>query len=392
MRSSDVRQALIYAALLAGCHEPTRMKETAQAEASAPSTPELAPTVPTIRADPAAAQKALVRGRAFAAQAEWSKAEAQLTSAASSDPSDPVIAGELVWAALHARDVETARTAADASLALPSSGGLRAQLLFNAGLVAQARDLEADAARLYRESLTLRKNASVTAQLATIGVTTKRSLEPFVSTDCTSGTRAGIQRCLVAPGDGASIRDPKTALLEDIGSSFVIATVKGADDADGPHWCTNGETRLYRAFGATLVHVATLEPARCWNHATVTASVSFGSATERDVGKLKTAWIEWSVVSSFFSGPANSTSHASERFVTVCVLGARAHAPVCPFTHTLDTHVTSRRIDAKADDGPSSTDVVMSYRVDPSGDALHVSLLEGDATAGTVEQLGDFSI
>jgi hypothetical protein len=34
----------------------------------------------------------------------------------------------------------------------------------------------------------------------------------------------------------------------------------------------------------------------------------------------------------------------------------------------------------------------MSYRVDPSGDALHVSLLEGDATAGTVEQLGDFSI
>jgi len=391
MRSSRVNRNVVRAAFLvvAACHEPARMKEVVvEAEAPAQSAPELATTAPTVQRDPVAARKALARGRAFAAQAEWSKAEAQLASAASLDPSEPVIAGELVWAALHARDVEGARVASSTALELPTSGALRAQLLFNAGLVAQARGVEVDAARLYRKSLTLRKSASVAAQLATIGVTTKGKLEPFESADCTSATRAGIERCLVAPSDG--FEDPKTAVLKDIGSSFVVATIKGheAKDQEGPHWCTNLETRLYRAFGATLVHVATLEPARCWNHTTVNASVSVGNATERDVGKVKTAWIEWSHATSFFSGPANTSSQGDARFVTVCVLGRRTR--VCPFTHALDAHTTSSPIDKT--DAPSSTDVVMSYRVDPRGDALHVSLLEGDATAETLAELGDFDL
>jgi len=118
------------------------------------------------------------------------------------------------------------------------------------------------------------------------------------------------------------------------------------------------------------------------------ASVSVGNATERDVGKVKTAWIEWSHATSFFSGPANTSSQGDARFVTVCVLGRRTR--VCPFTHALDAHTTSSPIDKT--DAPSSTDVVMSYRVDPRGDALHVSLLEGDATAETLAELGDFDL
>jgi len=93
VRSSRVKRARLHTAvLLVACDERARMREVVvEAEAPAQSAPAATTALPVPR-DPAAAQKALARGRAFAAQAEWLNAEAQFASGHGSSVDKRIIA------------------------------------------------------------------------------------------------------------------------------------------------------------------------------------------------------------------------------------------------------------------------------------------------------------
>jgi hypothetical protein len=172
-RSVEKGQALLFIVLLA-CSSPTS-RSTSSATASASAAPSAQTSA---RASPVAipetgdtkkARALLVDGRKLEKDQHWKEALPLLIEASALAPDDVNILAELGWTALHAGDLDTAKRASDRALELTTDGHVRAQILYNLGRVAEAKDDKPGAKELYEKSLALRPSKNVEERLEGLG-------------------------------------------------------------------------------------------------------------------------------------------------------------------------------------------------------------------------------
>ncbi|MBS2015650.1 MAG: hypothetical protein JST00_22370 [Deltaproteobacteria bacterium] len=120
-------------------------------------------------ADRAAFWKALEAGRKKSRAKEWKAALEAFDRALAVAPDDARVLAEVGWAALNAGDLDRAAAANKRALANAKTNGLRAQVLYNQGRVAEARKDAEAAKKAYAESLALRDNAEVKKRLESVG-------------------------------------------------------------------------------------------------------------------------------------------------------------------------------------------------------------------------------
>jgi tetratricopeptide (TPR) repeat protein len=126
------------------------------------------PTAPTSR-ERSAFLRLLNEGRALSQKKDWDGAAAVLERARELAPHDAHVLSELGWAALHAKKLDRAHEVTHRALMVAREPKLRAQVLYNAGRIAEARGDRVAARKAYRESLTLRDNDEVKRALGTVG-------------------------------------------------------------------------------------------------------------------------------------------------------------------------------------------------------------------------------
>lgn len=149
--------------------KPDAKPEEADAKPTAASS-KPNPTPPP--ADPDALAKArklylarLNEGRRLTKAGQHSEAIATYLQALEVDPSDVALLGELGWASFKGGDLPGARHATTHGLRFARTDEQRGMLTYNLGRVAEAEGDPTRAAELYRESLTLRDNATVRKRL-----------------------------------------------------------------------------------------------------------------------------------------------------------------------------------------------------------------------------------
>lgn len=164
---------LLALALVPGCSKPSGAP--APDAAAAPPTASVAAKpapAPAPRADgPASksARTALTDGRANARKKEWATAQKIFAAGLEAVPNDATLLAELTWAAFNAKDLDAAEAAAKHGLAVVKEPLLRAQLLYSAARVKEARSDKGAARAMYTESLGLRENAEVRRRLDALG-------------------------------------------------------------------------------------------------------------------------------------------------------------------------------------------------------------------------------
>ncbi len=119
--------------------------------------------------DRARVAHALHEGRTKARAKDWAGALASFERGLAAAPNDPTLLAETAWAAFNTGDFPKAESAARRGLAVAKRPNLRAQILYTAGRIAEARDERDTARRAYGESLALRDNAEVKRRLDALG-------------------------------------------------------------------------------------------------------------------------------------------------------------------------------------------------------------------------------
>ncbi len=119
--------------------------------------------------DRARVAHALHEGRTKARAKDWAGALASFEGGLSGAPSDATLLSETAWAAFNTGDHAKADSAARRGLAVATRPNLRAQLLYTAGRIAEAKNEPDAARRAYGESLALRDNAEVKRRLSALG-------------------------------------------------------------------------------------------------------------------------------------------------------------------------------------------------------------------------------
>jgi tetratricopeptide (TPR) repeat protein len=164
------------------------------------------------RLDPAqraAVLRDLEAGRKLARAKDWSGALVVFNRALALAPDDARLLAEVGWAAFQAKDFARADAANQRALAVTKNPSLRAQVLYNAGRVAEARGEKEAAKNDYADSLALRDNAEVKKRLVAVGGVADDTRAPL---PCAKGYASAEAMCacfsarkddLMMSGDGA---------------------------------------------------------------------------------------------------------------------------------------------------------------------------------------------
>jgi tetratricopeptide (TPR) repeat protein len=240
-------------------------------------------------------------------------------------PDDAVVLGEVGWAALHTGELDRAEKANRRALALTKQPKLRAQILYNAGRVAEERKDQEGARKAYAESLALRDNAEVKKRLAGVGGAPAEGALP-----CAAGAPeiGALCKCLLADANTPLIPEdsPKVCALEktpSLGDPRLSVVKYGAEML--------GEQAhvLVVHDGALLRPVASLgtdyEPGAfgVHNEATVTG----GEA--RTLGARKVVVVKSQQHNHDFNMAGLELCHDDEDTETVCALGSGATPTRC---------------------------------------------------------------
>ncbi|MFT3765375.1 MAG: tetratricopeptide repeat protein [Minicystis sp.] len=156
----------------------TSTSATATASAAAPTASAAAPPAkkPLSRAERAKFLKPLEEGRKKARAKDFQGALVLFDQALAVAPDDARVLAEVGWAALNTGELDRADKANRRALALTKQPALRAQILYNAGRVAEAKKDTEAARKAYAESLALRDNAEVKRRLEGLGGPPEQSL------------------------------------------------------------------------------------------------------------------------------------------------------------------------------------------------------------------------
>ena len=113
--------------------------------------------------------KFLAEGRKLSKEKQYKQAIASFDKALVTAPNDARVLSEIGYAALLDKDLARSEDASEKALKSSSDPKLRAQVLYNLGRVAEAREDKGLAAKHYKQSLELRENGEVAKRLASVG-------------------------------------------------------------------------------------------------------------------------------------------------------------------------------------------------------------------------------
>ena len=139
---------------------------TSAAPTSKPSTP--APTAMT-KDELADFQKHIKAGWALQKQEKWADAVPEFEAALKVNPTDPRALAELGWSAMNAGDFKKARTADKEAVQVAIDPIVKAQALFNLGLVQEKTGDKDGALKSFIASLALRPNKTVEQEVGKLG-------------------------------------------------------------------------------------------------------------------------------------------------------------------------------------------------------------------------------
>ncbi len=143
----------------------TAAKKPGDAKAKAKATTEAKVTVEK-RAE---YKKLLADGRKLAGEKKWAASVTAFEAALAANPGDPRALAELGYAAYHADDLAKAAATNTKALEAATDPQLRAQVLFNEGMVAEKQNNKDLAKKSYEASLKLRPNTTVEKRLTDLG-------------------------------------------------------------------------------------------------------------------------------------------------------------------------------------------------------------------------------
>jgi tetratricopeptide (TPR) repeat protein len=157
---------------------------------STKKTPAPPPTAAELSPEKRKAFSALVRqGREHSGAKRWADAVASFDRALALAPMDGSALCDLGYVAYHAGDFAKAEAANTRALSFVHEPDIRARVLFNQGMVFEAKQNKAEAARYYQDSLALRPNATVAKRLAALSATpaSASAFSPTVDLPCQEG-------------------------------------------------------------------------------------------------------------------------------------------------------------------------------------------------------------
>lgn len=148
---------------------PSSPASLASAAVSAPKPPAKGSDPKIGKAKLSAYATALAEGRKLAVDKKWAEAVTRFEEAVAARPGDPRALAELGYAQHHAGDDKKARETNQKALAAASDANLRAQILFNEGLVDEKLGDKEAARAHYLASYKLRANETVKKRLLAVG-------------------------------------------------------------------------------------------------------------------------------------------------------------------------------------------------------------------------------
>ncbi len=247
----------------AGMDAPTGSARAAASSAESSPRPK-APTVAKAPLSPAerkAVLAALGAGRKKSLAKDYEGALVAYDRALAIAPDDATVLAEVGWAALQSGDLARAEDANRRALLHALDPKLRAQILYNAGRVAEAKSDPAAARTAYAASLALRENAAVRRRLAAVSASKTGSGEASPSLPCAAGaaTSKALCDCLMAKKDDL---EAMTRLPGDAPTCTTVPASLGTPRLAVIRWgaASGGESRYLLAArdGSTLRPVADL--------------------------------------------------------------------------------------------------------------------------------------
>jgi tetratricopeptide (TPR) repeat protein len=150
------------------------------------------PTAAELSSEKRKAFSALVRqGREHSQAKRWADSVASFDKALALAPMDGSALCDLGYVAYHAGDYAKAEAANHRALSFVHEPDIRARVLFNQGMVFEAKQNKAEAARYYQDSLALRPNATVEKRLKALSTTppstASASFSPTIDLPCQEG-------------------------------------------------------------------------------------------------------------------------------------------------------------------------------------------------------------
>lgn len=269
-------------------------------------------------------KKLLAEGRKLAGEKKWAESTKAFEAALAANPGDPRALAELGYAAYHADDLAKATATNTKALEAATDPQLKAQVLFNEGMVAEKQNNKDLAKKSYEASLKLRPNATVEKRLADLGGAAVRTCDksyPTIDALCTClKTNEKDSIMSIGASSFACTEKPQTV------PGLMVLRWGGGGDADG-----SGEHPwiLLAKAADGWRKVADLGSDYSPGAFGVNNETTVDSVTSKTIDGRTVAEITWSQ----HDYDANMAGLEAETYdtknVTICVLGP---VPKCPIT------------------------------------------------------------
>lgn len=290
--------------------QPVAAKPAVVADAAAPAKKQVPPE------KLAAYRKHMKAGWALQKQEKWADAVPEFEAALAAVDVDPRALTELGWSAMNAGDYKKARRADDQAVRLAVEPKVKAAALYNLGVVEEKTGNAEDARASFAQSLALRPNKTVEAELAKLGATPEQAV-PLCQPDQDACT---CLRSEVDPEGGSEtectpVTEPKNP----------VAAFK-AYDVKAPPW----SYRYLLDERGDLVAVVSQQLDRM----RVTEDLSLDKIEQRTLGGHQVLWIETVDTSEESDSSDDDLStkltRDTMRQVTLCVVGDAKTPTRCP--------------------------------------------------------------
>lgn len=317
---------ILVVTLLCACSKspPTTGQQSGSATTAAPVTAPADAAVVTKKKVPATPaqlveyRKHMKAGWAAQKAKKWADATTEFEAAVKILDGDQRALSELGWSAMNAGDFKKARAADDEAVRVAIDPKVKAASLYNLGMVfSRTNDLQR-AAQAFTESLALRPNKIVEAELAKLG---SRGFDVEDVATCAAGTP--VCQCIVEEANGEPEEDWKDRCKEsaDIKPPALAGFhVYDAQTRDGNAvYLTDEHDRIITQIGGAEERMRS------------TSGVTLDKMEVRTVAGHKILWIETTgeLESMYMSETSTDEGHTTTRTITVCDVGDAKRPTKC---------------------------------------------------------------
>jgi hypothetical protein len=313
---------------------------------------------------------------------KWADATTEFEAASKILDGDQRALSELGWSAMNAGDLKKARAADDEAVRVAIDPKVKAASLYNLGMVFSRTNDLPRAAEAFKESLALRPNKIVEAELAKLS---SRGFDVEDVSTCAEGTP--VCQCVVEEAVGEPVEDWKDRCKQssDIKAPLPSFHVYDAQTNDGNAvYLTDERGRIVTQIGGDEERMRS------------TSSYALDKLEVRTVAGHKVLWIETTsdVESTFMDETSMDEGHNTIHHVTVCDVGDAKRATKCvddliaSWKETSDTsEFDPDTLETKGDSKVSSKEVVNEVSLGDDG-VVTVKLVKGSAGEWLQQTLG----